>query len=144
MQIATLRIAIAQEARTWVGTPFHHAAAIKGAGVDCIALLLTIYDVIKVKKAIPIPAYKPNWFLHHNDEILLDFIKQYGLIEVAKPEIGDVAAIKFGRSYSHIAIMLDETQCVHACDQSKQVMIANVTQHPFVDRAIKYFSVWKT
>ncbi len=31
--------AIASEARTWLGTPFHHQATVKGVGTDCAGLL---------------------------------------------------------------------------------------------------------
>ncbi len=33
---------IVREARTWIGTPFHHAARVKGVGVDCAGLLVGV------------------------------------------------------------------------------------------------------
>lgn len=32
-------VAITAEARTWMGTPFHHQAALKGVGCDCAGLI---------------------------------------------------------------------------------------------------------
>jgi NlpC/P60 family putative phage cell wall peptidase len=32
--------AIIDEARTWLGTPFHHQQAVKGAGADCVGLIM--------------------------------------------------------------------------------------------------------
>jgi cell wall-associated NlpC family hydrolase len=36
----TTRADVVIEARTWVGTPYHHQARLKGVGVDCIGLVL--------------------------------------------------------------------------------------------------------
>ena len=33
------RIKAVREARTWLDTPFHHQASVKGAGCDCIGLI---------------------------------------------------------------------------------------------------------
>lgn len=33
---------IINEARSWVGTPFHHQGRVKGAGVDCIGLVIGV------------------------------------------------------------------------------------------------------
>ena len=34
------RAAVVKEAESWIGTPFHHAARVKGAGIDCLMLPL--------------------------------------------------------------------------------------------------------
>ena len=31
------------ELNNWLGTPYHHAARVQGAGVDCLMLLLEVY-----------------------------------------------------------------------------------------------------
>ena len=41
------REAVIREAKSWIGTPFHHAARIKGAGVDCLMLLAEIYERVE-------------------------------------------------------------------------------------------------
>jgi NlpC/P60 family putative phage cell wall peptidase len=33
---------IVREARTWVGTPYRHAARLKGVGVDCVGVILGV------------------------------------------------------------------------------------------------------
>jgi cell wall-associated NlpC family hydrolase len=35
---------IVEEARSWLGTPYHHQAALKGVGCDCIGLLRGVYE----------------------------------------------------------------------------------------------------
>jgi len=36
---------VIKEALTWLSTPFHHEAMIKGAGVDCGMFLAAVYRV---------------------------------------------------------------------------------------------------
>lgn len=36
------RYAVVTEARTWLGTPFHHQARLKGVGVDCVGLVIGV------------------------------------------------------------------------------------------------------
>ncbi len=38
--------AIVAEARTWLGTPFHHQNRFKGGGVDCIGLIVCVFDAL--------------------------------------------------------------------------------------------------
>jgi len=30
------RLAVTEEARVWLGTPYHHMGRVKGAGTDCL------------------------------------------------------------------------------------------------------------
>ncbi|MDO6044547.1 hypothetical protein Q4P48_08410 [Neisseria gonorrhoeae] len=41
-----LRARIVEEARSWLGTPYHHHAMVKGAGVDCAMLLVAVYGAV--------------------------------------------------------------------------------------------------
>src|SRR5260370_9302840 len=55
-----LRAAVVQEAESWIGTPFHHAARVKGAGVDCLMLLAEVYQHPGVVAPIDPPFYVPH------------------------------------------------------------------------------------
>lgn len=39
---------IVDQARTWVGTPWHHDARVKGVGVDCIGLVAGVFAELGV------------------------------------------------------------------------------------------------
>ena len=41
-----LRQRIVEEARSWLGTPYHHQAMVKGAGVDCAMILVAVYRAV--------------------------------------------------------------------------------------------------
>lgn len=42
----TLRAAIVFEARTWLGTPFHHQGRVKGVGVDCAGVPIGVAQAL--------------------------------------------------------------------------------------------------
>ena len=67
------RAMVVAEARSWIGTPYHHAADIKGknGGADCAMLLVRVYcDLGLVEKFDPRP-YTRDWFLHRNRSAIL-------------------------------------------------------------------------
>ena len=106
---------IVAEARSWVGTPYHHAADIKGAGVDCGMLLVRVFvDVGRLAPFDPRP-YSADWMLHRSDEIFLGHLVRAAKL-VGAPEPGDIALFRVGRCYSHGAIVtaLDPLTVVHA------------------------------
>ena len=35
---------VRSEALTWLGTPYHHQGRVKGVGVDCGQILISIYE----------------------------------------------------------------------------------------------------
>ena len=52
---------IVAAARGWMGTPYRHQASCKGAGTDCLGLILGVWR--EVVGALPedIPPYTPDW-----------------------------------------------------------------------------------
>ncbi|MBL0320066.1 MAG: hypothetical protein IPP74_12385 [Alphaproteobacteria bacterium] len=40
---------IISQARTWLGTPFHHQARLKGKGCDCLGLIVGVADELGLK-----------------------------------------------------------------------------------------------
>jgi cell wall-associated NlpC family hydrolase len=106
------RTAVIAEARTWIGTPFHDRARIKGAGVDCLQLLIACYAAQGLIPDVR-PAYSPQFLLNSLDEIYLAGIKPF-TVEVETPQPGDFALFKFGRCFSHAALVVDWPVIIHA------------------------------
>ena len=78
------RAAVVAAARSWLGTPYHHAADVRGAGVDCAMLLVRVYcDLGLVEPFDPRP-YTRDWFLHRDEERYLGFLLARSR-EVARP-----------------------------------------------------------
>src|SRR5438270_4473454 len=110
------REAVIREAESWIGTPFHHAARIKGAGVDCLMLLAEIYERAGVVPHIDPPFYVPDWHLHRDAERYLEGLACHayeiaGPPQGAGPLPGDIALFRFGRTYSHGAVVIRWPRC---------------------------------
>jgi cell wall-associated NlpC family hydrolase len=68
-------------ARSWLGTPYHHQASVKGVGTDCIGLVRGIWRELYGREAQALPAYTRDWAEAHARETLLDAARRH-LIEV--------------------------------------------------------------
>lgn len=44
------RTEVVEEARSWLGTPFKHQAGVKGAGTDCLQLVINVADATGLLK----------------------------------------------------------------------------------------------
>ena len=98
------RAAVVAEARTWLRSPYHHAADVKGHGVDCAMLLVRVYcDLDLVEKFDPRP-YTKDWFLHRDEERYLGFLLARSR-EVRTPLEGDIVLFRMGRCFAHAGIV---------------------------------------
>lgn len=111
---AEQRATIVAEARSWLGTPYHHRAEVKGAGVDCAQLLHAVYRGCGLVPEIAIPPYPPDWHLHRGAERYLAAVLDHA-VEIAGPPLpGDIALWRFGRCFSHGAIVVAWPIVIHA------------------------------
>ncbi|RIA56758.1 NlpC/P60 family protein [Dichotomicrobium thermohalophilum] len=58
-------------ARGWLGTPYHHQAAVKGAGCDCLGLIRGVYAEVMGREPETPPAYSRDWGEMRSEETLL-------------------------------------------------------------------------
>jgi len=131
-------------ARGWLGTPYHHAADVKGVGVDCAMILVRVFcDLGLVEPFDPRP-YVKDWMLHRDDERYLGFLTARAR-EVEAPQPGDVMLFRVGRCFAHggIVARADPLSIVHAYAPARCVVeeevagIAALTGRPF-----RFFSYW--
>jgi cell wall-associated NlpC family hydrolase len=139
---------VISELRDWLGTPYHHAARVKGAGVDCLMLLLEVYGRAGVfarmgvdAAAIAIPRYSRDIMLHRNEETYLEGVRRYA-VETDQPAPGNIALWKFGRIYSHAAIITDWPMIIHAYAPEKMVVIGNAAMGALASRPVRFFDPW--
>lgn len=107
---------VIEEAKTWLGTPYHSGARIKGVGVDCGQYLIGAYEAAGV---LPIDGcnpgtYSPEWHLHRSEEKYLSWIQKYCNVQTGEPQPGDIAVFRFGRCVSHAGIVLAWPTIIHA------------------------------
>lgn len=108
------RTAIVAEALTWEGTPYHRRARIKGVGVDCAMFPAEVYQAVGLIPRLD-PAYTSDFYLHRDEELYLEWVRPHAReIDRSAVEPGDFAIWRFGRTFSHGAIVLDPPIVMHA------------------------------
>ena len=148
---ALARAAFVAEAVSWIGTPFRDCADIKGraGAVDC-AMLLTrcAVDTGLVPPFDPRP-YPPRWHLHQSRERFIEWIEgTFRATPVDVPRLGDVAVFKFGKCFSHGAILANSDEFVHAWYAAQSCMLSRrdeplLTNIPLLGaRPVRYYDFW--
>lgn len=117
----TTREKVVEEALTWLGTPYHHQAQVKGAGVDCAQLLLAVYHDVGLIPKVDVGNYAYDWHMHNSEEQFLGWIQKYGK-QVETPKPGDIALFKFGRCVSHGSIVVEWPTVIHSYFRSGCVL----------------------
>jgi hypothetical protein len=110
-----VRAAVVKEARSWIGTPYHHAADVKGHGVDCAMLLVRVYCDLELVELFDPRPYTRDWFLHRDEERYLGFLLARSR-EVRSPGLGDIVLFRIGRCFAHAGIVsnTDPMTIIHA------------------------------
>lgn len=140
------RAAVVAEARSWIGTPYHNCADIKGVGVDCGMLLVRVFVDTGLCPPFDPRPYPIDWHLHRSDERYLGFVFER-CCEVAGPLAGDVMVLRYGRSYSHGGIVTrpQPLTIVHAFHPARRVLEEDVAHNSALLDAMRkprFFSYW--
>jgi hypothetical protein len=145
IEIKAARQRVVLEARTWLLTPFHDCAAIKGVGVDCANLLAQVYERAGVIDHVEIAPYSPQWFLHHSEEIFIRYVLEVGAheIEESDAQMGDVVMYKIAHCYAHGGIIVEwPREIIHAHKPSRAVVTAGGMDGDLGWRLKRFFSLW--
>lgn len=98
------------QARTWLGTPFHHQARLKGVGVDCIGLLTGVAEEFGMDVSNIPSAYSRA----PDVDMLFREIAQSGHLErTSTPAPGDVVFFRVFGQPTHFGL-LTENGFLHA------------------------------
>lgn len=114
------RAAVVREAMEWEGTPYRTGARVKGrnGGADCLTSIAGVFANAGLTPHIDIPHYPRDWHLHQEAELYLDGLREW-CRDVAPPperapEPGDIVMWKFGKCFSHGAIVVAWPIIIHA------------------------------
>jgi NlpC/P60 family putative phage cell wall peptidase len=113
-------------ARGWIGTPYHHQAATRGAGCDCLGLVRGVYAEVTGREPEAPPPYSPDWGDATGEEtMLLAAARHLNLIARWDVRPGDVLIfrMKQGRVAKHAAIMSTPTHMIHAFEHAAVVEV---------------------
>lgn len=105
--IAAERAAVVAEAKTWIGTKWHHAASVKGAGVDCGYFLIKTFAAVGLIPDFSTGYYPSDWALNRRTGRYVEFVRQYATEFPGPPLPGDIVMWRFGLDFSHGAIVVD-------------------------------------
>ena len=137
-------------ALSWIGTPYHNHARVKGAngGVDCANLLAMVYIEADVIEPFDIENYPPQFFLHSSEERFMARVLEHSHeVDEADAKCGDVVLYKIGLCYAHGAIIVSPGwpfAIIHAHAMSRCVLrsggrdaeLGRSLRHP------RFFSRW--
>lgn len=145
MPEAEARAAVVQEALAWIGTPYHHRARVKCAGVDCGMILLEVFHRAGIIPHVDPGDYPHDWMLHRDGERFLGWVEQFArrLPDGQDPRPGDLVLYRFGRCISHGAIVVEWPRIVHAYAVPGEVVMEDATANLQLDaRRVGFWSVW--
>ena len=153
---AAERAAVVAQARRWISTEYHHNAAVHGAGIDCARIMIeTFADAGLIDAFVP-DDYPPDWHMHRGEERYLAVVESYCRLvdedfrpialrsEYWSAAPGDVLMWRWGRTYSHSAIVTDWPNVVHAFAPEGMVVETNVRSYiKLAERPCRVYSFWK-
>ncbi len=138
---------IVKIAHTFLRTPYHPCGMVKGAGVDCLTLLSETFREAGLVTNAKIPHYSPEFMLHSSEEKYMNGLKEYAHEIEGPPLAGDIAMWKFGRCFSHAALVIEWPMVIHAY-VGRTVQTEDVSKAEWLlwcgdkSRETKFFSYW--
>lgn len=119
---------IAEEAKGWQGTPFHWQAALRGVGCDCKGLVVGVARALELPEAQSIYAEMAAYPKRFDPRLLRRGLAAT-LRQVAEPQAGLVALVKFAGKPQHLAILTDADHMVHCYNRADNVVKLVRTAH---------------
>lgn len=120
---------VVAEALTWLRTPWHHQARVKGVGVDCAQFLVGVFGAVGLVSPLDLGYYPPDWHLHQDRPRFLENLAQHA-DPVDEPLPGDIAMFKFGRHAAHGSIVIGWPVIIHAYRDERAVVLSDVAASP--------------
>lgn len=136
------RVAVASEALTWLKTPYHHHARIKGVGVDCAQLLCGVFEAVGLVEPIATGTYPVDWHMHRNEELFSAWLERYASPGRGPLRLGDVLLWRFGRTFSHGSIYIGDGLLIHSYI-GRGVILSRADEEPLDGRDMQHWSFWQ-
>lgn len=120
---------VVEQARGWIGTPYHHQESVKGAGTDCLGLMRGLWRELYGEEPELPPPYTQTWGDYDKKETMLEAAER-NLEKVAMAPTGgyimnprevhwEPGALLFfrrlsGTSAKHCAVLSGPEMMIHA------------------------------
>jgi NlpC/P60 family putative phage cell wall peptidase len=124
-----MSVDIAAHARGWIGTPYHHQGRVRGAGADCLGLVLGLWGELYGPLPCIVPPYAPSWAETGAGDPLFAALSQH-LTPATQPADGQVLLFRMipRARAKHLGIQTQGGRgFIHACPR------AGVVEAPLSD-----------
>lgn len=136
------RALVVKLAKEWLKTPWQHKQMCKGAGVDCAMYPLAVYREAGLIGEIDVPYYPADWHLHKSEELYLGVVERWSHEIFILPKPGDFVLYKYGRAYSHGAIVIAWPLIIHSVMGIGVTLSDGEKEGCIVGRDRRYFTLW--
>lgn len=116
-RVRDVREAVVAEARSWIGTPYHDQASMKGAGCDCLGLVRGVWRAVIGPEPERLPPYTHDWRSKESREPLIAAARRHFVeVPVVEAGSGDVVAFRMraGHAAKHCGILSGPDRFIHA------------------------------
>lgn len=132
---------IVAAARGWLGTPYRHQASCRGAGTDCLGLILGVWRETLGQLPEAVPPYTPDWSEAGGREDLLQAAMRW-LVPADAAQPGDVLLFRMreGAVAKHLGIATDiapAARFIHA--YSGHAVVETALSEPWARRLAARF-----
>lgn len=107
---------IIDEFKSWKGTKWVHGQSCKGAGVDCVQLLVAGFKSLGLLPPIfKTIKYNQDYALHNSTSVLLLELKKHcHLISLDQIKAGDILVYKYDKTAHHTAVYIGNKKIIHS------------------------------
>lgn len=131
---------VVREVRQWLGTPYRHQARTRGAGCDCLGLLLGLWR--DIYGDLPeVPPYSPDWDEVARKDVLLGAARAHleeRPIDAVAPGHVLLFRMRTGAVAKHLGICVSPERFVHA--YSGHGVVENALSEPWRRRLTGVFA----
>ncbi|MCB1512034.1 MAG: C40 family peptidase [Hyphomicrobiaceae bacterium] len=110
---------VLKAARSWLGTPYHHQASLRGVGTDCLGLLRGVWRELYGCEAEVPPGYSRDWAEAGRREQLSEAAGRH-LVRVPRSDMRPADVLLFrmrdGVPAKHVGLLASETTFIHAAE----------------------------
>jgi len=107
-------------ARSWLGTPYHDQASLRGVGCDCLGLARGVWREVVGPEPFPIPPYSRDWGEIGPCEVLADGARRM-MPEIAPADTDPGALVLFRMQpraiAKHVGILTGPDAFLHAYER---------------------------
>jgi NlpC/P60 family putative phage cell wall peptidase len=107
-------------AHSWLGTPYHDQASLKGVGCDCLGLARGVWRAVVGPEPFPIPPYSRDLGETGPVEHLADGARRV-MAEIAVPDAGPGSLVLFRMRpraiAKHVGILTEPGRFIHAYER---------------------------